>query len=111
MQVDQAGRWIDPGDIDETIGYRLAHQLGLDTSCLDSGLGNVLRRSLDSEVLSEIEPLPFETEEDFSTEPSQSSPPTGQPNGETDNTSQDIQEWPSDLLPDLDLSAPPKPTN
>lgn len=40
MQLDEAGRWIDPGDIDETIGHRAAALMGIDPSCLDCVLLN-----------------------------------------------------------------------
>ena len=65
MQVDQAGRWIDPGDIDATIGHRVAQRLGLDTSCLDCGLSNIpLAPGLDgSESSTENQSLSTETDE------------------------------------------------
>ena len=56
MRVDQTGRWLDPGEIDATIGYRLAEQFGLDTSCLDCGLSKV--------PATESQLLPFEADEE-----------------------------------------------
>lgn len=41
MQLDELGRWIDPGDIDETIGHRAAALMGIDPSCLDCVLMNL----------------------------------------------------------------------
>ena len=41
MQLDEMGRWIDPGDIDETIGHRAAALMGIDPSCLDCVLMNI----------------------------------------------------------------------
>lgn len=35
MQLDEMGRWIDPGEIDSTIGHRAAAMMGVDPSCLN----------------------------------------------------------------------------
>ncbi len=40
MQLDELGRWIDPGDIDTTIGHRAAALMGIDPTCLDGVLAN-----------------------------------------------------------------------
>ena len=105
MQVDQTGRWLDPGDIDATIGHRVAQRLGLDTSCLDCGLSNIpLAPGSDgSEFSTENRPLSSETDEDSEFTPNDDS--------ETEEVPAQL-EWensPSEPAPDSDFLPPPEP--
>lgn len=46
FRLDDRGRWIDPGVINNEIGYRVAAELGVDPSCLDCALDPERERQL-----------------------------------------------------------------
>ncbi len=113
MQLDDTGRWIDPGDIDASIAGRAASMMGIDIDCqfcnqtamYDSPFVNVADELGFEEPLSDSEIAPFElpsaVETDLDPAPT-ADPPTNNPRpAGTDQPSTPPADIPKPQRPDF----------
>lgn len=100
MQLDESGRWIDPGDIDETIGHRAAALMGIDPSCLDCVLENPMMGGVPNLMMMDAL-APGQPNE---TAPRQFSQPEFEPSNRLEI--QPLNQEPAPRIPTPDLQAP-----